>query len=176
MKVFAVFALVLAGLAPCYADTTQTWNLTANCSETLGDAPCVDPANISATFTTQMVFGTYVDPSGTGVPQQEIEPLIETLTGTYDGQAMTLATGNAWMDEFVSFPQMLYFMAGGETYILFWDGAPEIQLATNPNTEILNGIAVDLPEPPLFWLLLTALSLLGLMPWAGMNLRKFSMR
>jgi hypothetical protein len=180
VKVFAIFVLVLTGLVPTHADTTQTWNLTASCTETLGGLPCVDPAIINATFTTQMVFGTYVDPSGTGLPQQEIEPLIETLTGTFDGQAMTLTTVSSagpWMDTFVSFPQMLYFMADGQTYVLFWDGSPEIQSQSNPNpNEILTGSAVDVPEPPLFWLLLTALSLLGLSRWAQTSLRKLSGR
>jgi hypothetical protein len=43
-----------------------------------------------------------------------------------------------------------------------------------PSDAALVATAVDVPEPPLSWLLLTALLLMGLSKWAQMNLRNLS--
>jgi hypothetical protein len=180
VKVFATFALVLAGLIPSHADATQTWNLTASCEEVPLVSVCTDPANINAVLVTQMEFGTFVDPSGLGIPETGVEPFITSITGTYDGFAMSLAPGDGWMDVIVPgapFPQLTSFMAGGNEYLLYWDGFAYVDPQSNANPrEALNWTAVDVPEPPFFWLLLTALSLLGLSRWAQMSLRKLSGR
>jgi hypothetical protein len=77
-------------------------------------------------------------------------------------------------------PEHIYFMAGGTEYIFDTDiDLVYVVVANNQaaTIEFLNWLVVEnVPEPPAFWLLLTALLLLGVSRWAQMNLRKLSRR
>ena len=180
MKVFAVFVLVLVGLVPCHADTTQTWNVTASCTTADGLA-CPDPANISAVFTTELITQIYVDPSGSEEPTLETEMALMGFQGTYDGQPMSGGIG-AGCIPFLQpggSPECVSFGAGGFQYVLMTLGFTFLEGNTGANVglfETLDWNAVEVPEPPLFSLLLTALLLLGLSRWAQMSLRKLSGR
>ena len=151
------------------ADTTQTWDVTANCSQ----PACFDPANLSAVLTTTLESGTFYDPVHdtyfTGS-----EPVITSFSGTFDDAPITdlggwLLNGNPYGG--------MWFTAGGIGYALFWDGIAFIQNSTL-QVEFVNWSAVDpvgVPEPRTI-LLLTVPLLLGLMKWAQMSLRKYSAR
>jgi hypothetical protein len=179
VKGFALFVLVLAGLVPTHADT---WNVTASCNAQIPFFPplgCANPANINAVFTTQPEFGNFFDISFgvelTGVT----EPVVTNITGTFDGITMTLVPVPQldWLAG--GTPEDVAFMAGGVEYTLWWDGFYFIGTLPQPdiNKETLNWNAVEsVPEPPLFWMLCNALSLLGLSRWAQMSLRKMSGR
>lgn len=179
MKVFATFVLVLASLVSTHADTTQTWDVTASCTTADGLA-CPDPANISAVFTTEMVTQVYVDPSGSEVPTLMTEMAITDIQGTYDGQPMLFAFSGFFCPPFMQpdgTPECPSFIAGGNQYVLETLGYTFLEGDTGANVglfETLDWNAVEVPEPPLFWLLLTALLLLGLSKWAQMSLRKLS--
>jgi hypothetical protein len=179
VKVFATFVLVLAALVPTRADTTQTWDVTASCTTADGVA-CPDPANISAVFTTELITQIYVDPSGSEEPTLETEMAVMGFQGTYDGQPMSgAAYGCIPFLQPGGSPECTSFIAGGEQYVLNTLGYTLLEGDTAANVglfETLNWSAVEVPEPPLFWLLLTALLLLVLMRWAQMSLRKLSGR
>jgi hypothetical protein len=101
-----------------------------------------------------------------------VEPVITSIVGTFDGEPIT--SGGGWM--LGSFPGGIGFEAGGVNYTMWWDGVTFFDPVNDFSAEYINWSAVHVPEPPLFWLLLTALSLLGLMRWAQMSLRKLSGR
>ena len=183
MKVFATFVLVLAGLVPCYADTTQTWVIAGHCATDPGDASCFDPANFAATITVTPEEGTFFQYDAgffTGV-----EPVITAFSGTLDGQQITSAEG--WLLP-SGLPGGIGFVVDGLTYEMVIDGAvqffpPASLLPPNSDTpfEWMDWTsAVDppspVPEPSAAWLLITALLSLGLMRWAQMSLRKLSER
>ena len=193
MKIFAVFVLVLTGLVPTHADTTQTqtWNVAASCQ--LGDSaagfPCVEPSVINAVFTTQMETGLFAltsDPTIRCIDPCPA-PVVTDISGTFDGLPMTLIgeSGSPFNWLLVScnptpttcgaIPEGVSFIAGGNQYLLWYDGSVFLTNQSPFSIEVMNWSAVEsVPEPPLFWLLLTALSFLGLSRWAQLSLRKYS--
>ena len=176
MKVFAVFVLVLAGLIPCYADT---WDVQASCNpQYYQQTPvCATPAVINAVFTTTLETGYFYDPANDESYYGQAS-VVTGIAGTFDGAAMQLVPGNGWMQ--TDLPEDVAFTEGGNEWVLFFDGYFYLQpipwVAPWTQVEYLNWSAVDVPEPPLFWLLLTALSFLGLSRWAQLSLRKYSAR
>lgn len=177
MRVFAIFMLVLVGLVPAYADTTQTWVVTATCDvNTPFGTPCFTPGNIDAVFTTQLETGTFID-SEEGENHQftGTEPVVTNISGTLDGQAMSLVPfpENDWLQDGI--PEQILFVAGGVEYSLHYDNG--VRLGTIEDFEFLEWSAVaSVPEPAIFWMLFTALLLLGLSRWAQVSLRKFYVR
>lgn len=181
MKVFAVFVLVLTALAPCHADT---WDVAASCESGFQSGvptPCTDPANINAVFTTQMEFGTFVNPSNTEGETIGSVPVVTNISGTFDRMAMSLVLDPSGDWLLGSYPEVVLFNAGGSEYMLFWDGDTWLAPLSAPSPvnglEILNWSAFDLtamPEPGVFWLLVIAVFPLGLSRWAQLSLREFS--
>ena len=174
MKVFALFVLVLGGLVPCYADTTQTqtWNIQTSCNPQFYQQvpPCQTPANINAVFTTTLESGTFYSETGdftyTGTAY-----VVTNITGTFDGLPMTGGvTGppgrSNWM-EAGDLPQDVTFTAGGNEYDLFYDGLFTLAAVPGPpfssDWEYLNwnaiGPTAPVPEPSTLLLLIVPLLL-----------------
>lgn len=191
MKIFAVLALLLMfGLVPAQADTTptQTWNVVAMCDPNIDPQffPfCGVPAKISAVFTTEPRTGLFFDPGDAFFFESTDVPIVTNITGTLDGQPMTLLPGGdaepftGWLSN--GFPEGVAFVAGGFEYDLSTFGAPGgvflscltiAPCGITPTTfipakETLDWSAVEnVPEPSLFWMLLSGLLLLGLARWA----------
>jgi hypothetical protein len=166
VKVFAVFVLFLACLVPCYADTTQTWTVSASCSHTSSSFTCPDPDTISATFTTQLETGTF-ELSDEPIFITGTVPVITNISGTFDGLPMALISvpGSDWLltgcDAItcIAEPEDVFFSAGANTYLLFYAGDAMLQTVPfNGNIDALTWSAVDpVPEPSLFSMLLVGL-------------------
>ena len=193
MKIFAVFVLVLAGLVSTHGDTTQTqtWDVVAACQ--LGDSvagfPCIAPSVISATFTTQLETGNFAftsEPTNfCTVPCTE--PVVTGISGTFDGQSMTLTISPGPFDWLLvgcptcgALPEGVDFTANGNAYTLWWDGYTFLTTDTNgaTSTEVMDWSAAEsspVPEPSTI-LLLTVPLLLALSRWAQLSLRKYSAR
>jgi hypothetical protein len=176
VKVLAGFILVLTALVPAYADTTQTWVVTATCDvNTPFGTPCFTPGNINAVFTTQLETGTFIDSEeGENFPFTGTEPVVTNISGTLDGQSMSLipSPGNDWLQD--GLPQEIMFSAGGQDYSLHFDLG--VRLDRTNDFEFLKWSAVEsVPEPAIFGMLFTAVLLLGLRR-AQLSLRKVSGR
>jgi hypothetical protein len=178
VKVFTFFVLVLAYVVSTPADTTQTWVVTATCiDESAEGIPCTLPGNISAVFTTQLETGTFIDSEeGENHPFTGTEAVVTNISGTLDGQAMSLVPfpENDWIQQDGT-PEDILFDAGGQQYSLHFDNG--VRLSTFDDFELLEWSAVaTVPEPAIFWMLSTALLLLGLSRWAQVSLQKLSGR
>jgi hypothetical protein len=155
VKVFATLVLVLAGLVPCYADsTTQTWDVTTSCEDEMSiQYACRIPAVMSAVFTVE-------------------GDTVLSIMGTFDGLPITDGSGS-WI---APFPDNVCFEAGTATMCLeqYVDDTFLSGPLSNEN-EFLNWYAqlAAVPEPSTM-LLLTVPLLLGLMKWAQMNLRSMA--
>ena len=164
MKVFAVLVLFLAGLVPCHADTTQTWNISATCQEIIS-FPCF-AQSLNAVFTTQMETGAFESTDFffvfTGT-----EPVVTGMTGTLDGMPITFVPTDlpfGWLEG--GLPEGINFMAGGMEYGAVSDiDTVLFSSSTHPGTyEFMNWSAIGpnaVPEPALFWMLLAGLFLIA---------------
>ena len=189
MKVFALFVLVLTGLVPTRADTTQvhTWDITATTcfvceSDSYGLPPNPQPVNLYAVFTVTPVLATgqFWDEGIADFYPYQLVDEVTGITGTLNGQPVTLGApavgagswlalngdiGTVWYD--------VNGVPGVPAGVIYTDsvydevsGIPVFWSATDP---------VGLPEPATLLLLTVPLSL-GLMRWAQMSLRKYSAR
>jgi hypothetical protein len=179
VKVFAVFVLVLAGLVPTHADTTQKWALTSGCNPEFNPDGCFDTAQIRAVLTTTMENGTFTESNG-DVTFTGVAPVVTNIVGTFDGMPMTLIStpGEAGNWLLGNLPQDVTFMAGGIEYDIFWDSDIFlVQIPSGPqlNQEVIGWNAVPVPEPNTL-LLFSVPLFLGLSRWAQMSLRKLSER
>ena len=169
MKVFAVLGLFLACLVPCYASSTQTWDVTASCNPAFYiQTPCATPANISAVFTTTLESGSFYSDEGHYTFTGQ-EPVVTDITGTFNGSAMTLlnlGNGGDWMSG--NMPQDVTFMAGGSQYDLFLEYSffGPVAQGVDGSFDYLNWSASDpvgVPEPATILLLTLALAITGLL-------------
>jgi hypothetical protein len=184
VKVFATFVLVLAALVPAHADTTHTWDVSANLTCSNPFDPCDAPFTLDATMTTQTETGLfYVEFQGEA--EQGTYPVETGITGTFNGEAITYPgpipayeplgiysflylTGSFVVP---NVPEGIVFEADGVGYQILYDGSIRIfptdlpNDSSNPfNGEDVAWSAVDVthvPEPAAVWLLLTALLLLA---------------
>ena len=81
--------------------------------------PCSLPGNINAVFTTQLETGTFIDSEeGENHQVTGTEPVVTNISGTLDGQAMSLVPfpENDWLQDGI--PEQILFVAGGVEYSL----------------------------------------------------------
>ena len=187
MKVFATLVLVLAGLVPAYADTTQTqtWDITATacfiCTGNYGLPP--QPISLSATFTTVTASGEFFDYGIDDLLYGTVDE-VTSISGTLNGQPITLGAipfgDGSWLTSYGP----SYGAGGGFIGTVYFDvnGVPG-WIYTDSDYDEISGIPVywtatdptGMPEPSALLLLTVPLSL-GLMRWAQMSLRKYSAR
>src|SRR5579862_2961958 len=183
VKVFAVFTLVFAGLLPCRADTIIG-----------SDSILIIPDG-------SQITGTFVLPPGSFNvgPTPGINFKFADGTGTTEGE---FNDGDQGIINFIAplTSLTINWVAVGIPYE-FWDsdnllfecemltGCPTSGTFTFTGTDItslswansngwsgVESMTYTTPEPGIFWMLLTALLLLGLPPRAQMSLRKLSER
>jgi len=180
VKVFSVFVLFLAGLAPTHADTTQTWDVTASCQANVS-YPCF-ASSLNAVFTTELETGTFESTDNFNV-FTGTEPVVIGISGTLDGMPMTFLPPSNPLFGWIEFglPEGVCFAAGGSRYCALSDiDTVLLTPSANDNAyEFMNWSALGplspVPEPSTI-LLLTMPLLLGLSCWAQMSLRKLSAR
>ena len=147
-------------LSQCvHADTTQTWDITAN--QNCYECPPDPPFSLSATLTTELVTGTF-DWTAYAITFYGTVPVPIAMTGTFNGLPVMLVNAppdsNGIPDSFLlgTRPELIYFEAGGIIHfidddldkILLDDGEPinwnivETTGAPEPSAIMLLGIGL----------------------------------
>lgn len=155
LSIFALVMLCLLNTCDAQADT-QTWNVVTGCNPEFNPVGgCFVPAQMSAVMITTMETGTFYDSEGDFTFTGTV-PVVTSITGTFDGLAMTLVpngTGD-WLNN--SLPEDVSFSAGGNTFDIWQDAGVFLQENGPPVTEQIGWSAVDpVAESPLLPMALT---------------------